>query len=52
METTHTPAPEEELEQGAYDVCSGCGKPIVRHWSGSGVWVVMTTGSAVCYPRD
>jgi len=46
------PAPTEELEQRAFDVCRGCRQPIVQHWSGSGAWVTMTGGSPVCYGRN
>lgn len=50
-ETRHTPMPEDELDQGAFDVCAGCQLPIVQHWERRDVWVAMATGSAVCYRR-
>lgn len=47
----HVPTPEDELDQGVYDVCAHCQLPIVQHWQDRAVWVVMTTGSRVCYGR-
>jgi hypothetical protein len=43
--------PDPDPEHGAFDVCKGCGKAIVEHWS-TGQWVPMTgTADPECYGR-
>jgi hypothetical protein len=43
----HVPTPDDELEQGCYDVCKACHKPIRQ--DDAGLWRTMIGYSAECY---